>query len=90
MEFPALLLTRLQVEDFIYREAALLDAWKIEEWLALFAPESSYEVTPPGAENPDDLSRQQAYFLIGDDRKRLEHRISRLGKPDAHVETPRS
>ncbi len=90
MEFPAALLTRLQVEDFIYREAALLDSWNIEAWLALFAEDSAYEVTPPGVEDPDRISRESAYFLIGDDRKRLGHRVARLGQPDAHVESPRS
>ena len=34
----AALLRRLEVEDFLYREAALLDDWKLKDWLALFAP----------------------------------------------------
>jgi len=90
MNIPERLLTRLCVEDFIFREAALLDAWEIDAWLALFAEDGSYEVTPPGVDGPDEISRETVYFLIGDDRKRLEHRISRLSKPNAHVESPRS
>ena len=44
----AVLLRRLEVEDFLYQEAALLDDWKLKEWLALFAPEARYEVAPTG------------------------------------------
>jgi p-cumate 2,3-dioxygenase beta subunit len=87
---PTALLTRLLVEDFIYREAALLDAWAIDEWFALFTDDSSYEVTPPGVDDADNILRTNVYFLIGDDHKRLEHRIARLSKPNAHVESPRS
>ena len=29
--------TRAQVEDFLYHEAALLDEWKLDEWQALFS-----------------------------------------------------
>ena len=28
-------ISRAEVEDFLYREAALLDEWKLEEWLGL-------------------------------------------------------
>ena len=40
----AALLRRLEVEDFLYREAALLDDWKLKEWLALFAPEGARDL----------------------------------------------
>ena len=42
------LLRRLEVEDFLYREAALLDDWKLKEWLDLFSPRARYEVAPTG------------------------------------------
>ena len=42
------LLLRLEVEDFLYREAALLDEWNLKEWLKLFAPEARYEIAPTG------------------------------------------
>lgn len=87
---PEGLVTRLLVEDFVYREAALLDAWRLDEWLELFTDDCGYEVTPPGVDGPEGLSRAEVYFLIGDDRKRLEHRIKRLKRPNAHVEAPRS
>jgi 3-phenylpropionate/cinnamic acid dioxygenase small subunit len=28
-------LSRPEVEDFLYQEAALLDGWRLSEWLAL-------------------------------------------------------
>ena len=38
---PAL---RETVEEFLYREAALLDAWRLDEWLALFTADGRYLV----------------------------------------------
>ena len=32
--------SRADYEDFLYREAALLDEWRLEEWLSLFTPDS--------------------------------------------------
>lgn len=84
------LLQRLEVENLLYREAALLDAWELDDWLALYTEDCVYEVTPPGIEDPENASRASVYFLIGDDRKRLEHRVKRLKRPNAHVEAPRS
>ena len=36
--------TRHQVEDFLYAEAALLDAWKLDEWLTLLTDDAVYRV----------------------------------------------
>jgi PAH dioxygenase small subunit len=36
------LATRIELEDFYYREAELLDERRWEEWLELFAPELEY------------------------------------------------
>ncbi len=84
------LLVRLQVEDFLYREASLLDEWKLKEWLDLFAPDARYEIAPTGEPEAATLSASEALFLIADDRSRLEQRVIRLLKPTAHVEYPRS
>lgn len=84
------LLLRLAVEDFIYREAALLDAWKLKEWLALFAPDARYEVAPTGDPEAGSLSSADALFLVADDHERLEQRVIRLQKPQAHAEYPHS
>ena len=84
------LLLRLEVEDFLYREAALLDDWKLKEWLALFSPRARYEVAPTGEADAGTLSSAECLFLVADDRERLEQRVIRLRKPQAHAEYPHS
>jgi len=86
---PALLL-RLRVEDFLYSEAALLDAWKLKDWLALYAPDARYEIAPTGEPEAATLASSEALFLVADDRERLEQRVIRLLKPSAHAEYPHS
>lgn len=78
------------IEQFLYREAALLDAWNLDAWLTLYTEDCVYEVTPPGEDDPENLSPDIAFFLIADDRERLEQRIIRILNPSAHVENPRS
>ncbi|WP_345032998.1 aromatic-ring-hydroxylating dioxygenase subunit beta [Kutzneria kofuensis] len=36
-----------QVEQFLYHEAALLDAWRLDDWLALMHPDVEYRVPAP-------------------------------------------
>jgi len=84
------LLLRLQVESFVYHEAALLDAWRLKEWLALFADDGRYEIAPTGDPEAATLAASEALFLAADDRARLEQRVIRLLKPSAHAEYPHS
>ncbi len=84
------LLRRLEVEDFLFREAAFLDDWKLKEWLALFSPRARYEVAPTGEADAGSLSSAESLFLVADDRERLEQRVIRLRKPQAHAEYPHS
>jgi p-cumate 2,3-dioxygenase beta subunit len=86
----AALLQRLAVEDFLYREAALLDDWNLKEWLELFSPAARYEVAPTGDPEAGSLSSAESLFLVADDRERLEQRVVRLRKPQAHAEYPHS
>ena len=86
----AALLLRLSVEDFLYGEAALLDDWKLKDWLALFSPNARYEVAPTGDPEAGTLSSAESLFLVADDRERLEQRVIRLQKPQAHAEYPHS
>ena len=46
--------SRNDVEDFLYHEAQLLDEWKLKEWEALFTSDGSYYVPTTGA--PEDAS----------------------------------
>jgi p-cumate 2,3-dioxygenase beta subunit len=80
--------TRAQLEDFLYEEAALLDAWKLTEWFTLFAPGARYLVPPAGSD--DDVDPATTLFYVADDYHRLGERVKRLGKRTAHVEFPHS
>lgn len=80
--------TRSEIEDFLYLEAQLLDEWKLDEWLALFAEGATYDV--PTTRADDDADSADQLFLVADDYARLQHRVRRLKKPGAHSEWPRS
>ena len=77
-----------QVEQFLYEEAALLDDWKLNEWLALFEPGASYHV-PTAGRGPDADPRKELFY-VADDYHRLSERVKRLLKRTAHVEFPHS
>ena len=79
--------TRAQVEEFLFHEAALLDDWRLDEWLALCAPDAGYYV--PSNEAPAGDHRN-TLFIIADDRVRLEARVKRLSDVNAHAEYPPS
>ena len=90
MAVDEVLLLRLQLESFLYQEAALLDAWRLKEWLALFTEDGRYEIAPTGDPEAATLAASDALFLVADDRARLEQRVIRLLKPSAHAEYPHS
>lgn len=81
-------ITRNDVEEFLYREAAMLDRWQLEAWLALFTDDAVYHVPTVGT--APDVTPDNALFYISDDRARLRERVVRLLKKGAHVEWPRS
>ncbi len=80
-------MNRQEIEDFLYAEAALLDAWKLDEWLGLLTDDAVYNV--PSNDRPDNDSKD-TLFIIADDIRRIRARVARLKKPDAHAEYPRS
>jgi p-cumate 2,3-dioxygenase beta subunit len=79
--------TRSQIEDFLYREAALLDTWKLMEWADLFTEDGEYLI--PSTDLPDG-DPANTLFLVYDDRHRLTERAKRLLKKSAHSEFPHS
>lgn len=84
---PAGTTTRADVEDFLYREAALLDSWDLDGWLTLFDPDAKYEM--PCNDWPDgDPGRD--LMLIDDDYRRMQARVERLNNRRAHREYPHS
>src|SRR2546421_12317495 len=78
---------RAQVEDFLYHEAALLDAWKLDEWLALLTEDATYRV--PSNDRPESDPRG-TLFTIADDIARIRARVTRLTHRKAHPEYPPS
>jgi p-cumate 2,3-dioxygenase beta subunit len=79
--------TRAAVEDFLYHEAALLDAWRLDEWLELLTDDAIYRV--PSNDRPQS-DPKSALFTIADDIRRIRARVTRLKDPHAHAESPRS
>jgi p-cumate 2,3-dioxygenase beta subunit len=81
------LVTRAEVEDFLYHEAALLDDWKLTEWQALLTDDAAYYV-PPNDQLESD--HRTTLFLVADDRERIRQRIIRINDPNCHAEYPKS
>jgi len=79
--------TRAEIEDFLYEEAALLDAWKLDAWLALLTDDAYYRV--PSNDRPEADPRA-TLFTIADDIARIRSRITRLTDRNAHAEFPPS
>ena len=76
---------REQVEDFLFMEAALLDDWRLDDWVDLFTEDGRYVV--PTTDLPDgDPSRDLVF--IDDDIVRLRARAVRLNSRHAHREYP--
>ena len=79
--------SRAEVEDFLYQEAALLDAWKLDQWLALLTEDATYRV--PSNDRPESDPRG-TLFTIADDMARVRSRVTRLKDRNAHAEFPPS
>jgi len=77
---------RASFEDFLFHEAALLDARRFRDWMALFADDGTYWV--PAV--PDQASPFDQASLFYDDRELMKTRVDRLDHPLIHVQTPPS
>ncbi|MGY6026997.1 aromatic-ring-hydroxylating dioxygenase subunit beta [Streptomyces spinosirectus] len=75
------------VSQFLFDEAALLDEWRLDEWLGLFHPDAVYLIP-----TPEDLSDDPAttLHLVHDSMNTLAGRVDRLKSKHAHAESPRS
>jgi p-cumate 2,3-dioxygenase beta subunit len=79
--------TREQIEDFLYAEAALLDEWRLQEWLELLTEDVTYSV--PATDVPDGDAKD-TLFLIADDALRVRSRVKQLLGKSAWAENPHS
>jgi 3-phenylpropionate/cinnamic acid dioxygenase small subunit len=74
----------VNVEQFLYHEARLLDEQRLEEWLALFTDDATYWVPlEQGQKDPVTTSS-----IIYDDRTLLELRVKQARHPRAHSRLP--
>ena len=76
---------RQQVEDFLFREATLLDEWRLDEWSELFTEDARYVV--PSTDLPEGDPEHDLVF-IDDDIFRLRARVKRLNSRHAYREYP--
>jgi len=79
--------SRAEVEDLLYREAALLDEWRLEEWLQMLTEDAAYYVPPNDHPDGDHLT---TLFILADDIVRIRERVKRLMSPEGHAEYPHS
>jgi p-cumate 2,3-dioxygenase beta subunit len=80
-------ITRQTIEDFLYEEAALLDEWRLDEWLELLTDDATYEV--PSTDTHDGDPRT-TLSLIADDNIRIRSRVAQLLGKSAWAENPPS
>ena len=74
----------MNVEEFLYYEARLLDTGELEQWLALFTEDATYWVPlERGQKDPLETSSH-----IYDDRTLLELRVKQARHPRAHARLP--
>jgi 3-phenylpropionate/cinnamic acid dioxygenase small subunit len=73
--------------DLIAHEAALLDAGRFDEWLALFAAEARYWVPLQGARQAEGAGHNS---IADEDLLLLRLRVERLKSPRAHSQQPAS
>jgi p-cumate 2,3-dioxygenase beta subunit len=74
-----------EVEAFLFQEAALLDEWRLDEWVALFTADARYVV--PATDMPEADPRN-TLAIIDDNMARLRGRVERLKSRHAHREFP--
>lgn len=82
---------REEVLEFLYAEAALVDAGRLDEWLALLTDDVQYQMPVRLTRErggPPDVSHEMQYFW--DDRATLELRVRRLRTDFAWAEDPPS
>lgn len=76
---------------FLFREAELLDAWKLDDWIALLTPDVDYRIpvrTTRMKKDGEGFSRQA--YVLEEDLSSIRMRAKRLESDFAWSENPRS
>src|SRR6202521_608875 len=79
--------SRQEAEDLLYKEAALLDEWRLDEWLELLTEDAVYEIPPTNV--PEGDSRNTS-IIIANDAVRIRSRVKQLLGKAAWSESLRS
>ncbi|HLY66706.1 MAG TPA: aromatic-ring-hydroxylating dioxygenase subunit beta [Chloroflexota bacterium] len=77
-----------EIEEFLYREAYLLDDHRLDEWLALFTDDVEYLV--PLREHVQGDVAPAGHPVIRDDKMMLLARVKKHQTGLSHVEIPQS
>lgn len=77
---------RHQIENFLYREARLMDENAYDEWFALWTDDALYWVPA----NEDNIDPQRHVSIVYEDKVHLEDRIERLKSGAAYAQDPKS
>lgn len=80
-------ITVRDVEQLLFQEADLLDAWKLNEWLELLTDDATYSI--PSTDKPEG-DKKDTLYLVADNYDRLVARVKRLSDKWAHAENPHS
>ena len=75
---------RGEIEEFLYREAWLIDHGRLDEWLGLFTDDATYWI-PLEAGQADPVTTSS---IVYDDRRLLEVRVRQFQHPRAHARVP--
>jgi 3-phenylpropionate/cinnamic acid dioxygenase small subunit len=86
MSAPVLADLQRTVEQFLYREARLMDSNDYAQWLELWAPECTYWLPC----NDDNADPHTSIALLYENRRQLEDRVWRLSGLHAHAQRPKS
>jgi 3-phenylpropionate/cinnamic acid dioxygenase small subunit len=82
----AVKMARAEAEEFLFREAALIDQRRFSDWLEMFSADGRYWVPA----NSFDINPRDHVSLINDSRARLEDRVFRLGLTTMYSQNPLS
>ena len=80
--------TQEQVEQFLYREAEMLDDWRLHEWIELFDEDRGGFYMP--TTDAPEADHRTSLYLIADDMPRLRSRVAQLMSGITWAENPKS
>ena len=75
-----------EIEEFLYREAYLLDEHRLDEWLELFTDDVEYVI--PLRENVQGDVDPAGHPIIKDDKLMMTMRVAKHATGISHVEIP--